>query len=144
MALFITSGRLFVRKCTKHLLTLWGTQPGKTSWFDETDDYILSLRDERRRTHDTVLFQQTRNRKQRYAQAKSKLQKKLRAVQNAWWDKIADELQQLADGNSSKGFFAVIKQVHGSHKTAVVPIRDAGGSQMLTACLGGGNILATY
>ena len=107
---------------------------------------ILSLRDEGRRTHDTVLFQQTRNGKQRYAQAKSKLQKKLRAVQNAWWDKIADELQQLADGNSSKGFFAVIKQVHGSHKTAVVPIiyRDAGDSQMLTACLGGGNILATY
>ena len=44
-------------------------------WFDENDDEILSLLDERRRTHDALLSQQTRNRKQRNAQAKSKLQK---------------------------------------------------------------------
>ena len=33
-------------------------------------------------------------------------------MQNAWWDKKADELQQIADGNSSKGFFAANKQVY--------------------------------
>ena len=30
MARLIISGRPFVRKCTKHMLTLWGTQPGNT------------------------------------------------------------------------------------------------------------------
>ena len=52
-------------------------------WFDENDAEILSLLEERRRTHDAFLSQQTRNRKLRYTQAKSKLQKKLRAIQNA-------------------------------------------------------------
>ena len=101
-------------------------------WFGENYADILSLLEERRRTHDAFLSQQTRNRKLHYTQAKSKLQKKLRAIQNAWWDKKADELQQLADGNSLKGFFAAIKQVYGPQKTAVAPIRDAEGSQMLT------------
>ena len=44
----------------------------------------------------------------------------------------ADELQQLAEGNSSKGFFAAIKHVHGPQKTAISPIRDAKSYQMLT------------
>ena len=99
---------------------------------DENDAEISSLLEERRRAHDAFLSQQTRNQKLRYTQAKSKLQKKLREIQNAWWDKKADELQQLADENSSKGFFAAIKQVYGPQKTAVAPIRDAEGSQMLT------------
>ena len=101
-------------------------------WFDENYAEILSLLEERHRTHDVSLSKQTRNRKLRYPQAKSKLQKRLRAIQNAWWNKKADELQQLADGNSSKGFFAAIKQVYGPQKTAIAPIRDAEGSQMLT------------
>ena len=63
-------------------------------------------------------------------QAKSELQKP--TSNSKWCDKKADELQQLADGNSSKGFFAAIKQVYGPQKTAVAPIRDAEGSQMLT------------
>ena len=67
-------------------------------------------------THDAFLSQKTRNRKLRYTQAKSKKQKQLRAIQNARWDKKADELQQLAGGNSSKGFVAAIKQVYGPHK----------------------------
>ena len=54
-------------------------------------------------------------------------------MQYAWWDKKADELQQLADGNSSNGFFAAIKLVVcGPQKTAVAQIKDAEGSQLLT------------
>ena len=112
--------------------TLGHTTRKHQDWFDENDAEILSLLEERRRTHDAFLSQQTRNRKLRYTQAKSKLQNKLRAIQNTWWDKKADDLQQLTDGNFSKGFFAVIKQVYGPQKTAVAPFRDAEGSQMLT------------
>ena len=53
-------------------------------------------------------------------------------MQNAWWDKKADELQQLADENSAKGFFAAIKQIYGPQKTAIAPVRDAKGSQVFT------------
>ena len=48
---------------------------GHTTRFDENDAEILSLLEERRRTHDAFLSQQKRNRKLRYTQAKSKLQK---------------------------------------------------------------------
>ena len=76
-----------MRKCTKHMLTLGHTTRKHQDWFDENDAEMLSLLEERRRTH---------------------------------------------DGNSSKGFFAAIKQVYGPQKTAVAPIRDTEGSQMLT------------
>ena len=68
--------------------TLGHTTRKHHDWFDENDAEILSLLEERRRTHDAFLSQQTRNRKLRYTQAKSKLQRKLRAIQNAWWDKL--------------------------------------------------------
>ena len=53
-------------------------------------------------------------------------------MQNVWWDKNADELQQLADGNYSKGFFVAIKQVYVPQKTAITPITDAEDSQVFT------------
>ena len=43
-----------------------------------------------------------------------------------------DEQQQLADEHSSKGFFAAIKHIYDPQKTALLPNRDAEGSQMLT------------
>ena len=76
--------------------TLEHTTRKHQDWFDENDAEILSLLEDRRRAHDTFLSQQTRNRKLRYTKAKSKLQKKLRAMQNAWWDKKAAELQPQA------------------------------------------------
>ena len=128
--------------------TLGHTTRKHQDWFDENDGEILSLLEERRRTHDAFLSQQTRNRKLRYTQAKSKLQKKLRAIQNAWWDKKANELQQLSDGNSSKGFYAAIKQVYGPQKLLLRRLemrkvhKCSQRNQQL--CLGGGNISATY
>ena len=69
-------------------------------------------------------------------------------MQNAWWDKKADELQQLADENSSKGFFAAIKQIYGPQKTLLHQLemqkvhRFTQRSQKL--CPDGGNISASY
>ena len=57
--------------------TLGHTTRKHQDWFDENYAKMLSLLEERRRTHDAFLSQQTRNRKLRYTQAKSKLQKKL-------------------------------------------------------------------
>ena len=112
--------------------TLGHTASKHQDWFNENDAEISSLLEERHRAHDAFLSQQTRKRKLRYMQAKSKLPKKLREIQNTWWDKKANELQQLADENSPKGFFAAIKQVYGPQRTAFAPIRDVEGSQMLT------------
>ena len=108
--------------CEKHLLTLWGTQAGNTRI-----GLMKMMMRRKARTHATVLSQQTRPEAENSAMRKQTLNcKKLRVMQNA------DELQQLADGNSSKAFFAAIKQVYGPQKTAVAPIRDAEGSRMLT------------
>ena len=55
--------------------TLGHTTRTHQDWFDENDAEMLSLLEERRRTHDACLSQHTRNQKLRYTQAKSKLQK---------------------------------------------------------------------
>ena len=56
--------------------TLGPTARKRQDWFDENDKEILSLLDDRRRAHGALLSQHIRSRNQRYAQAKSKLQKK--------------------------------------------------------------------
>ena len=107
--------------------TLGYTTRKHQAWFDENDDQILSLLNERRRTHDALLPQQTRNRKQHYANCN--LQTKLQLMQNAWWDmNYNSELTKILQ----KEFFAAIKQVYGSQKSVVAPIRDAAGSHILT------------
>ena len=121
-----------MRKCTKHLLTLWGTQPGNTR-IGFMKMMLRCYHCLRKGVGHMMHFCPNRQETEHCATRKQNLNcKKLRAIQNAWWDKKADELQQLADGNSSKGFFAAIKQVYGPHKTAVAPISDAEGSHMLT------------
>jgi hypothetical protein len=62
--------------------------------------------------------------------------------------KKADDLQQLANGNSSKGFFAAIKQVYDPQKLLLRQLemrmvhKCSQRNQQL--CLGGGNISPTY
>ena len=55
--------------------TMGHTARKHQDWFDENDEDILSLLDDRRKAHGALLSQQTRSRNQRYAQAKSKVQK---------------------------------------------------------------------
>ena len=113
--------------------TLGHTTRKHQDWFDENDDEILLLLDRKRRTQDELLSQQTRH---------------LNSNAKCLVGTKPDELQQLAEGNSSKGFFAAIKQVYGPQKTAVAPIRDTEGSQVLTdnpaIVFRWGNISASY
>ena len=53
--------------------------------------------------------------------SKIKIAKQLRVMQNAWWDRKADE--QLADENSSKGFFAAIKHVWSTENCCQLEMR---------------------
>ena len=122
-----------MRKCTKHLLTHWDTQQGNIKiglmkmmkkyyryWMIGVG-HMTHCYHNRQEVETSAMHKQNPSYK-----------KKLRAMQNAWWDKKADELQQLADENSSKGFFAANKQIYGPQKAAIAPVRDAEGSQVFT------------
>ena len=124
-----------MRKCTKHMLTLWGTQPRNTRiGLMKMKMMLICYHCCWKGVGHVTQYCPNRQESEKYAICKQNLNCKTsyEQMQYAWWDKKADELQQLADGNSSNGFFAAIKLVCGPQKTAVAQIRDAEGSQLLT------------
>ena len=102
-------------------------------WFDESNEEIMDLVTEK-----NLLFQRTlddrctRATKRKYREVKSELQKKLRQIKNDWWTKKATEIQNLADRNDSKAFFAALKEVHGPDTTYMNPVKSTDGSILYT------------
>ena len=56
----------------------------------------------------------------------------LRRIQNDWWRKKADDLQQYADKHDSQSFCDALKAVYGPKCASVSPLKAADGSQLIT------------
>ena len=56
----------------------------------------------------------------------------LRGIQNDWWRKKADDLQQYADKHDSQSFYDALKAVYGPKCASASPLKTADGSQFIT------------
>ena len=63
---------------------------------------------------------------------KVKVQREVRALKNDWWQRRAEELQRMADNHNYRGLFTGLKAIYGPKSNAVVPVKSADGSKLLT------------
>ena len=102
-------------------------------WFDENDTEIQPLLDNLHSSHKLWMNCKTSNSlKQSYLRLKAEVQRKLRAMKNAWWDKKSTELQEAADRKDSKAFNQILKSVYGPRSNGTSPMLDTDGQTLIT------------
>ena len=65
--------------------------------------------------------------RERFAQARAQAQRKLREIENKWWQDFADELQKYADTNDVHRFYETMRATVGPRKKSSTPVRSSSG-----------------
>ena len=91
-------------------------------WFDENDEEIRSLLEEKHRSHkghqdDTSSV----SKKAAYKNNSKTVQSRLRVIQDSWLSKKAKEIQSYADRKDMKKFNDALKTVYGPKRSGTIP-----------------------
>ncbi|CAI9725379.1 Hypothetical predicted protein [Octopus vulgaris] len=103
-------------------------------WFDENDQEIQKLLEEKRRLlrahqNDTTCTAK----KAAFNNIRSTVQAKLRLMQDAWLSAKADEIQGYADKHDTKKFYEALKAVYGPQFSfGSTPLLSSDGTSLLT------------
>ena len=101
-------------------------------WFDENNEAIHQLLQDKRKAHDASLANpQSTYLAQRWKDLRTEAQRKIRELENKWWIDKAQEIQAYADTNNMQGFYNALKSIHGPRKNTLSPLRSADGLSIL-------------
>lgn len=94
-------------------------------WFDDNDETLKELIDRKRKAFLTLQNDPKSSTKQEtYRECKAAVQKTTRILKNQWWREKAQEMQQLADANDTRGFFNAAKEVYGPSTHGQAPLKS--------------------
>ena len=113
--------------------TLGFSKAKNQDWFDDNNQEIQHLLTLKRNVHALTLQNHLSARVKisvdlNYKQVKSQVQKSLRHMEDAWWDKLANETQAAADANDSKSLYHLLSKAFGPRKSSVAPLRSKDGT----------------
>jgi exonuclease III len=100
-------------------------------WFDEGDDELNLLLDERNKAKAQELQRKTRANTSRLAKARSRLQQYTRTMKSKWWEEKAEALQQAADTNNMKAFYNGLREVYGPQRKGTAQLLAQDGVTVL-------------
>lgn len=94
-------------------------------WFDENSEEISMLLAVKNKAHDALLSNPlSAALRANWRSLRSETQRKLREMENGWWQARAEEIQGFADRHDSHGFYNAIKAIHGPSKRNITPVRS--------------------
>ena len=100
-------------------------------WFDENDEEIQGLFEEKHQKHKACLSDTSSvSNKAAYSNIYKTVQTRLRDMQNTWLSSKADEIQFFADRKDKK-FFEALKTVYDPQSSATIPLLSADGTSLL-------------
>ena len=97
-------------------------------WFDEKDERIKELLDDKKKAF--IEWQNnisSTSKQDRFKHLQRQAQAALCRVQDEWWEKKANEIETYAATKNSKMFFSTIKDVYGPTKPCITPLMSADG-----------------
>ena len=98
-------------------------------WFDDQDVEAQQSINEMHKAHKIWIDGKNSASKRRlYQECKSKVQKTLRQMKEAWWSSHAKTVQDAYDRKDSKAFYEGIKKVFGPQESGVSPIAASDGT----------------
>uniref|UniRef100_A0A0L8IDT3 Uncharacterized protein n=1 Tax=Octopus bimaculoides TaxID=37653 RepID=A0A0L8IDT3_OCTBM len=101
--------------------------------FDDNDEEIQKLVNEKHVSYKVSQQDSTSTSKKAiYNATKSKLQVKLREMQDSWLSNKVDQIQKYADSNNSKRFYDTLKVIYGPQPSGTSPLLSADETFLLT------------
>ena len=102
-------------------------------WFDDNNERIQSMLDEKHRLHRAHLNDpSSTSKKAAFCNIRGRLQLELRQMQDKWLSEKADEIQCYADRNDMKNFYSALKTVYGPTSSGSSPLLSADGNILIT------------
>ena len=104
-------------------------------WFDDNNQDIQNLLLLKRSIHSISLQKHLspshkKAAVEQYKGVKSQTQRALRNMEDAWWNKLADDTQAAADSNDSKTLYDLLRKAYGPRKTSIAPLRSKDGTSL--------------
>ena len=96
-------------------------------WFDENDEDIQRLLEEKHQKHKAYLSDTSS-----VSNICKTVQTRLRDVQDSWLSSKAGEIQSFADRKDMKKLFDALKTVYGPQNSGTTPLLSADGTNLLT------------
>ena len=110
-----------------------GTAPRRhRDWFDEHSGEIRAVIRGKNAAHDAYLRNPSASNKEKFTAMRSTGQLELRAMENTWWTKLANEMQGHMDSGDLHNFHSALKAAYGPTCSKISPIRSADGNTLLT------------
>lgn len=105
-------------------------------WFDENDGEISELLSKKRQAESQLLVEnlspeESLRRKNVVKSLKSRIQKRLRQMENLWWDNKSDEIERAANIGDTKKFHSLLREVHGPRSATISPLKSQDGSTVI-------------
>ena len=115
-------------------LEVVGTSKRKhTDWFDENNERIQSLLDEKHRLHRAHINDPSSTvKKVAFCNIKRNIQVELRRMRDKWLNKKANEIQCFADRNDFKNFYSALKTVYGPTLSGSSSLFSTDGNVLIT------------
>ena len=102
-------------------------------WFDENDEEIQGLLEEKREKPKAYLSDTSSvSNKAAYSNIFKTVQTRLRDMQDSWLSSKADEIQSFVDRKDMKKFFDALKTVYGPQSSETTPLLSTDGTSLLT------------
>ena len=102
-------------------------------WFDDNNEEISELLARKRSALQSHLADPSCDRKKlTYRQVCSLVQRKLRTIQNEWWQETARRIQLYADLGDTRNFYQALKAVYGPTVQVQCPLKSADGESLCT------------
>lgn len=101
-------------------------------WFAENAAFILPLINAKNDAFKAWLGSNTRSTKARLRNCQQRLQQETRQMKDKWLARKAQEIQQFADANNTKGFYDAVKEVYGPATRGGAPLLSSDGTKLLT------------
>ena len=102
-------------------------------WFDENDEEIQGLLEEKHQKHKVYLDDTSSvSSKAAYSNICKTVQTRLRDMQDSWLSSKADEIQSFEDRKDMMKFFDALMTVYGPQSSGTTPLLSAVGTSLLT------------
>ena len=115
------------------LETLGTSRKRHRDWFDESDQEIKDLLRTKNAAHNAAISNPNSiYLRRKFAEVRAETQRRLREIEDKWWQSFARELQSYDDTNDIHKFYEAMRASVGPTKRASMPVRSTTGELLQT------------